>query len=275
MIKIKQIARKGEAHPANCSPAPPCSNANPGQSPYHRRLGQRGGAGIGPISKPSPRWACMALAPSPASRRKIPATIPRVRALLPRIGPRANRGRLPGRPRRRSRRACCVCAAIVREVGAFLSSIVGVPLVVHPVMVATSDGGFCRARRWQSPARPVAAGRAGDSESGRGGSVDWERNPRAGRTHAAARIYRTSGCAALVKGGHLAGGDRAVDFLCSAEGEWMLSAPRIKDVALHGTGCAYSAAITAGLARGKKPAQSGCIRQDPYHRPHRRIAVRS
>ena len=69
---------------------------------------------------------------------------------------------------------------------------------------------------------------------------------------AAARIiYQTCGCAALVKGGHLAGGDSAVDFLCGAAGEWMLSAPRIRGVALHGAGCTYSAAITAWLARGK------------------------
>jgi hydroxymethylpyrimidine/phosphomethylpyrimidine kinase len=31
----------------------------------------------------------------------------------------------------------------------------------------------------------------------------------------------------------------------------MFSAPRAKGVALHGTGCTYSAAITAWLARGQ------------------------
>jgi hydroxymethylpyrimidine/phosphomethylpyrimidine kinase len=45
----------------------------------------------------------------------------------------------------------------------------------------------------------------------------------------------------------------AVDFLCGAEGEWMVSAPRVRGVAPHGAGCAYSAAITAWLARGKAP----------------------
>jgi hydroxymethylpyrimidine/phosphomethylpyrimidine kinase len=74
---------------------------------------------------------------------------------------------------------------------------------------------------------------------------------------AAARIiYQTCGCAALVKGGHLAGGNMAVDFLCGAEGEWMLSAPRIQGIALHGAGCAYSAAITAWLARGRSLRKS-------------------
>ena len=74
---------------------------------------------------------------------------------------------------------------------------------------------------------------------------------------AAARIiWQSSGCAALVKGGHLAVGDSAVDFLCGPEGEWMFTAPRIKGAALHGGGCAYSAAITAWLARGKSLRKS-------------------
>jgi len=36
----------------------------------------------------------------------------------------------------------------------------------------------------------------------------------------------------------------------------MLSAPRIRGVAPHGAGCAYSAAITAWLARGKSLRKS-------------------
>jgi hydroxymethylpyrimidine/phosphomethylpyrimidine kinase len=48
----------------------------------------------------------------------------------------------------------------------------------------------------------------------------------------------------------LLGTRAAVDFLCSDKGEWMFSAPRIKTKGLHGTGCTYSAAIAAWLARG-------------------------
>jgi hydroxymethylpyrimidine/phosphomethylpyrimidine kinase len=32
----------------------------------------------------------------------------------------------------------------------------------------------------------------------------------------------------------------------------MLSSPRIKGVTTHGTGCTYAAAVTAGLAQGRK-----------------------
>jgi len=56
--------------------------------------------------------------------------------------------------------------------------------------------------------------------------------------------------AILVKGGHLSG-DSAVDLLFTKDKVTEFSAPFVRDVATHGTGCTYSAAITAGLAAGK------------------------
>jgi hydroxymethylpyrimidine/phosphomethylpyrimidine kinase len=54
--------------------------------------------------------------------------------------------------------------------------------------------------------------------------------------------------AVLVKGGHLEGD--AIDILFH-EGKWLeFSAPRIETKHTHGTGCTYSAAITAALAAG-------------------------
>ncbi len=57
------------------------------------------------------------------------------------------------------------------------------------------------------------------------------------------------GCAVLVKGGHL-GGDTAADALCRAGAVTWFESPRIDRVRTHGTGCTYSAAIATGLARG-------------------------
>ena len=55
--------------------------------------------------------------------------------------------------------------------------------------------------------------------------------------------------AVLLKGGHLENDD-AADVLCDdGEVRWF-SAPRTHGVHTHGTGCAYSAAIATGLARG-------------------------
>src|SRR6202012_2550466 len=68
---------------------------------------------------------------------------------------------------------------------------------------------------------------------------------------AACAIHARFGCAALVKGGHLPGSDDANDFLRSPDAQRFFSSPRIKNARLHGTGCTYSAALAAGLAKGK------------------------
>ncbi len=53
----------------------------------------------------------------------------------------------------------------------------------------------------------------------------------------------------LLKGGHLAG-DNAIDLLFITGGIVEFSAPFSRGIATHGTGCTYSAGITAGLAKG-------------------------
>src|SRR5688572_9235727 len=67
---------------------------------------------------------------------------------------------------------------------------------------------------------------------------------------AARKIHERFGCAALVKGGHLKGLREAIDFFYDGRTELLLSAPFVKGVSLHGTGCTYSAAIAAYLALG-------------------------
>jgi hydroxymethylpyrimidine/phosphomethylpyrimidine kinase len=67
---------------------------------------------------------------------------------------------------------------------------------------------------------------------------------------AAREIHSRFGCAALVKGGHLRGGSDAVDIFYDGETELLLSAPFVKGIRTHGTGCTYSAAICAALALG-------------------------
>lgn len=58
-------------------------------------------------------------------------------------------------------------------------------------------------------------------------------------------------CAFLLKGGHLRG-KTAVDILAEPGGGFTeFSAPFVRLVSTHGTGCTYSAAITAGLAQGQ------------------------
>ena len=73
---------------------------------------------------------------------------------------------------------------------------------------------------------------------------------------AAREIQGRFGCAALVKGGHLSDGREAVDFFYDGRTELMLSAPFVRGVSTHGTGCTYSAAITAHLALTLNLAQA-------------------
>jgi hydroxymethylpyrimidine/phosphomethylpyrimidine kinase len=68
---------------------------------------------------------------------------------------------------------------------------------------------------------------------------------------AARTIHERFGCAVLVKGGHLATEDVALDLFFDGRNELLLEAPRVRNVATHGTGCTYAAAITAWLARGR------------------------
>ena len=65
---------------------------------------------------------------------------------------------------------------------------------------------------------------------------------------AAQRIAILGAKSVLVKGGHLAGD--AVDILLHGGSLYEFQAPRIETPHTHGTGCSYSAAITALLAQG-------------------------
>jgi len=70
----------------------------------------------------------------------------------------------------------------------------------------------------------------------------------AGMRRAAEKLAALGPRAVLVKGGHLSGD--AIDVLFY-EGTWLeFAAPRIETRHTHGTGCTYSAAITALLAGG-------------------------
>ena len=57
--------------------------------------------------------------------------------------------------------------------------------------------------------------------------------------------------AVLVKGGHLHDEDEAVDIFYYGTAAGELRSPRLGPNDIHGTGCTHSAAITAGLAKGK------------------------
>jgi hydroxymethylpyrimidine/phosphomethylpyrimidine kinase len=67
---------------------------------------------------------------------------------------------------------------------------------------------------------------------------------------AAKRISALGPKSVLVKGGHLA--KDAIDILYWQGDLIEFSAPRLDTIHTHGTGCTFSAAITAELAKGKE-----------------------
>lgn len=67
---------------------------------------------------------------------------------------------------------------------------------------------------------------------------------------AARRIADLGPRAVLIKGGHLAAGHDAVDLLYAGGAEELFTTQRYDTRHTHGTGCTYSAAITAELAKG-------------------------
>jgi hydroxymethylpyrimidine/phosphomethylpyrimidine kinase len=69
-----------------------------------------------------------------------------------------------------------------------------------------------------------------------------------GMKEAASRIAAMGAKAVLVKGGHLE--SDAVDVLYCLDGYFFYRSPRIPTRHTHGTGCTYSACITAELAKG-------------------------
>jgi hydroxymethylpyrimidine/phosphomethylpyrimidine kinase len=68
------------------------------------------------------------------------------------------------------------------------------------------------------------------------------------------RLQKLGATNVLVKGGHLEGD--AIDLLVTGENFHEFPSKRIDTPHTHGTGCTYSAAITAGLAKGESIVES-------------------
>lgn len=145
-------------------------------------------------------------------------------------------------------------AGIIRVVAALLSELKPrLPLVVDPVMVATSGAALlqpsaARALRTQLlPLATVITPNLLEAEALTGKRVQTPEELRA----AARELHDISGAAVLVKGGHLKGTREAMDLFWDGRTELLLTAPFVRGIQTHGTGCTFSAAITGYLARGQ------------------------
>jgi len=142
-------------------------------------------------------------------------------------------------------------AALVRQVADAIRGYGWSPLVVDPVMVATSGDRLLTPEAvavLRDALLPLAAVVTPNlEEAAILAGIPVTDVP--SMEQAARRILETGVGAVLVKAGHLK--DRVVeDILVSRRGVQRYKHPRISTASTHGTGCTLSAAITAGLALG-------------------------
>jgi hydroxymethylpyrimidine/phosphomethylpyrimidine kinase len=128
-------------------------------------------------------------------------------------------------------------------------------VVVDPVMVAKSgdvllaDDARAAVREALLPVSLIVTPNLPEAEALTGALV----RDRAGM-YAAARSLHAAGVRwVVIKGGHLPADEDAIDLVYDGTSFSELAAPRTAGSSVHGTGCTFSAAIAAGLARGLAP----------------------
>jgi hydroxymethylpyrimidine/phosphomethylpyrimidine kinase len=142
-------------------------------------------------------------------------------------------------------------AAVVRAVAQAVRRFELKPLVVDPVMVATSGdalmvrGAIESLKRFLFPFATLLTPNLFEAQILTGRRV----RSRASMVEAALRLYQAWGVPVLVKGGHLPGAP--IDVLADASGVTRFVGRRRGRGRAHGAGCALSAAITARLAAGQ------------------------
>jgi hydroxymethylpyrimidine/phosphomethylpyrimidine kinase len=141
-------------------------------------------------------------------------------------------------------------AGIVRAVAAVLTEYPDLPLVIDPVTLAKSGDALLAGdainvlRDLLIPRCAVVTPNLPEAAALVGSPVESE----AEMLEAGLALLDAGAAAVVVKGGHRP--DTADDlYLDRAAVEWLRSS-RIATRCTHGTGCTFSAAITAGLARG-------------------------
>jgi hydroxymethylpyrimidine/phosphomethylpyrimidine kinase len=142
---------------------------------------------------------------------------------------------------------------IIRVVAAYFKQGKRLPLIVDPVMISTSGAKLLRdpavnlLKKELLPLAALVTPNVDEAQFLLGRNLKNVEDLRA----AAKELYEIFGCAALVKGGHLRNSNEAADIFYDGKNELLLTAPFIKGVSTHGTGCTYAAAITAHLALGR------------------------
>jgi hydroxymethylpyrimidine/phosphomethylpyrimidine kinase len=126
------------------------------------------------------------------------------------------------------------------------------PVVTDPVMISKHGAALLADEAHRTlvekllPAVRLVTPNRAEAEALAGIQVDSE----TAMEEAARRIAKLGPRAVLVKGGHVETGAEAVDLLYEDGRTTRYASQRYSTTQTHGSGCTYSAAITAGLAKG-------------------------
>ncbi|MEU3859765.1 bifunctional hydroxymethylpyrimidine kinase/phosphomethylpyrimidine kinase [Streptomyces sp. NPDC028722] len=143
-------------------------------------------------------------------------------------------------------------AELVEEVAELITG-TDAPAVVDPVGVSKHGDPLLAASALDAvrtrllPAATVATPNLDEVAQLTGVRVESEADLR----RAAAAVLEYGPRWVLIKGGHLADPEQAVDLLTDGRAEHLLRAPRHDNRHTHGTGCTLASAIACGLARGR------------------------
>lgn len=146
---------------------------------------------------------------------------------------------------------------IIEAVADVLAAWPEVPLVVDPVMVATSGAKLLQNAAIDALTANILPRAGLITPNIPEAEILWGRAipDLASAGHAARALAGRTAGMVLVKGGH-GGSDVATDVLSDGESTWLLEAPRCAVRSTHGTGCSLSAAAAACLALGQEMLDS-------------------
>jgi len=140
---------------------------------------------------------------------------------------------------------------LIRAISDALHKVPRVPVVLDPVMISKSGYPLLKEDARQAlvadlfPLAEVVTPNLHEAEALVGTAITNQDQ----MTGAAQKIIQLGAAKVVVKGGHLAG-NQATDILYDGRSFHHLATPRLETPNTHGTGCTFSAAIAAYLAKG-------------------------
>lgn len=211
-----------------------------------------GGAGIQADLKTFTAMGCFGTSAITCITAQNPDAVTGIEAVSPKLIVAQIKAVTTGFPVAATKTGMLFSADIIHAVARTLKTVACGPLVVDPVMVATSGARLLKQDAIRTlfrellPLATVITPNLNEAEILASCKIRTLKDLQT----AALVISKRFGTACLAKGGHLTGG-KVVDVL-AVDGELThYTAPRVRlRGTTHGTGCTFSAALTAALANG-------------------------